>query len=372
MKIKQRVLYNLAQIPGWHTDRRIVVIESDDWGSIRMRSGEAIKQLRKLGLKITDPFNQYDALASEEDLSCLFEVLTKFKDREGNHPVITANTIMANPDFKKIQESDFKEYHFELFTDTLQKYPDHKGSFMLWKEGMKNKVFHPQYHGREHVNIFRWLRALKSSENAVKKGFDHQVFGLREEKGSFRDSFMRALDFQNKEQLEILEKNLLEGLELFKNVFGYASRSFIAPSYVWNEQIEQKLALNQVKYLQGIAYQYIPKIGKEALQKEIHYTGQRNQYRQIYLIRNAFFEPSLYKKKTIEETLNRIEIAFRWNKPAIIGSHRINYIGYLEKRNRDENLILLRDILKVISKKWPEVEFMTTDQLGDLITGNNM
>lgn len=368
MKIKRKFYNNILQLPGWHTKRKIVVLESDDWGSIRMRSKETIEQLRAKGIKINDPYNQYDALASEEDLSCLFEVLTAFKDSRGNHPILTANTIMANPDFKKIRESDFKEYHFELFTDTLQRYPEHKGAFRLWKEGMYKGVFRPQYHGREHVNIFRWLKALNNAENAAKKGFDHEVFGFREDNNmEMRKGFMRALDFETREQLEILEKNLLEGLELFKNIFGYASGSFIAPSYVWNGQIEEKLAGKGVKYLQGISYQYIPEIGRESLHKRLHYTGQKNRYGQIYLTRNAFFEPSLERKKTINETLHRIGIAFKWGKPAIIGSHRVNYIGYIEKRNRDENLILLRDILTAILKKWPEVEFMTSDQLGDLI-----
>ena len=35
------VLRNIRNIPGWQTKRKIVVVESDDWGSIRMRSSEA-------------------------------------------------------------------------------------------------------------------------------------------------------------------------------------------------------------------------------------------------------------------------------------------------------------------------------------------
>jgi hypothetical protein len=32
------IVRNLANLPGWCTNRKIVVIESDDWGSIRMPS----------------------------------------------------------------------------------------------------------------------------------------------------------------------------------------------------------------------------------------------------------------------------------------------------------------------------------------------
>ncbi|MEZ4841523.1 MAG: hypothetical protein R2821_08445 [Flavobacteriaceae bacterium] len=124
--------HNISQLQGWHTSRKIIVIESDDWGSIRIPSADTIELLKKRGIEINDPYNLNDSLASEQDLSCLFEVLASFKDSKGNHPVITANTIMANPDFKKIREREFKEYYYELFTDTLQLYPQHhRQSFQL-------------------------------------------------------------------------------------------------------------------------------------------------------------------------------------------------------------------------------------------------
>lgn len=40
MNLKQYITHNLLNIPGWRTNRKIVVIESDDWGSIRMPSQE--------------------------------------------------------------------------------------------------------------------------------------------------------------------------------------------------------------------------------------------------------------------------------------------------------------------------------------------
>jgi len=36
---------HLLNLPGWHTNRKIVVIESDDWGSIRMSSAEDAERL---------------------------------------------------------------------------------------------------------------------------------------------------------------------------------------------------------------------------------------------------------------------------------------------------------------------------------------
>ena len=65
--------------------------------------------------------------------------------------------------------------------------------------------------------------------------------------------------------------------------------------------------------------------------------------------------------------MKEIDLAFFWKKPAIISSHRLNFIGSMQSKNRGNNLILLDELLKKILKKYPEVEFMTSDLLGDLI-----
>jgi hypothetical protein len=69
----------------------------------------------------------------------------------------------------------------------------------------------------------------------------------------------------------------------------------------------------------------------------------------------------------IESCINDIEIAFRWKKPAIVSSHRVNYIGHLSKDNREMGLSQLTDLLGAILKKWPDVEFMSSEQLGETI-----
>jgi hypothetical protein len=62
-----------------------------------------------------------------------------------------------------------------------------------------------------------------------------------------------------------------------------------------------------------------------------------------------------------------IKTAFRWHKPAIISSHRVNYIGAINPANRDNGLLLLSRLLLEIIRIWPDVEFMTTPQLGELM-----
>lgn len=79
-------------------------------------------------------------METEEDLNLLFDVLLSCKTGSGQHPVITANTIVANPDFEKIKESDYKEYSFENSVKTFERFPDCTNSFNLWKKGIA-KIF---------------------------------------------------------------------------------------------------------------------------------------------------------------------------------------------------------------------------------------
>lgn len=369
MSIKQNFTRNVLNIRGPRTKRRIVVIESDDWGTIRMSSKEAYTFFLKNGFPVDKcPYNSNDALESNEDLEKLFEVLSSVKDSNNNPAIITANNITANPDFKKIKSDNFRNYHYEPFTDTLKKYSQHDRVYALYKEGISGKLFRPQFHGREHINLWNWLNALQKNDEDALLAFEKEMFSVSfRTKKNYPEEYLDAFGSVGnlKEQHEIIT----DGLKLFESLWGYKSKSFIAPCYVWDSSLEKTLFSEGVKYLQGIPVQLSPLKENETQRgRRYHFQGEKNVLGQRYLIRNAFFEPALYPKiSLVEDCLERIKIAFRWNKPAIIGSHRLNFIGFINQENRARNLKLFSILLKEIIKNWPEVEFMSSDQLGDAI-----
>lgn len=96
-------------VGGWMTRRKIVVIESDDWGAIRMPSREAYEHLLRAGFDVDRcPYARNDTLETAEDLDALYEVLDSVRDAHARPAVITANTVVANPDFDRIRAADFK------------------------------------------------------------------------------------------------------------------------------------------------------------------------------------------------------------------------------------------------------------------------
>lgn len=363
----KNIIKNLANLPGWRTNRKIIVIESDDWGSIRMSSKKAYQELEQAGIVLNKGYgaryNKYDTLASKQDLESLFEVLTSVKDKHGNHAKITALSLVANPDFHKIKENGFTKYIYEPFTTTLEKY--HRAdAFTLWKQGFDHNIFVPEFHGREHLNIATWLRALQQRDKEALLAFDHGVWGYNRKNGM---GFQAAFDLEMPEDIAIQKNIVADGLTIFEKIHGRKARFFVPPNGPLSNQLEAIAAQGGIKYMST------PKISSEPLgngktKKHYRYIGKKNKYNQTYITRNAFFEPSDSLRDEVNACMAEIELAFKWKKPAVISSHRVNYIGSLDSANSANSLKQLKELLTAIMKKWPDAEFMTSSELGDIIT----
>ncbi|WP_221659306.1 hypothetical protein [Bacteroides salyersiae] len=361
--IKNRIYTYINERKGYTTDRRIVVIESDDWGSIRMPSIDVFNKMVTLNLDVAGRcYNENDSLATKEDLSLLFDVLSNYKDCKGNSPKITANTCVANPDFEKIKASDFSSYFYEPFTTTLERYPH--CSFDSWKEGIAEHLFVPQLHGREHLNAEKWICELQQRNPELRAAFELQTWGIRYNK--LKESVVEEFIVNSDKSVELQKEALKEGMQLFKKIFGYVSKSFIAPCYTWNTELNETLEQIGVDILQGNYFQYLSKKGR-ITDTLYHYMGERNSLNQVYLIRNCLFEPTQNPQLNKDFCLKGIKKAFDLKKPAIISAHRLNFIGAIRPKNRDNNLRQFSDLLQMIVKYWPDVEFMSSNELGDFI-----
>jgi hypothetical protein len=367
------ILRNASNLIGWSTPKKIIVIESDDWGAIRMSSKEALVELAKRGVvpSSTDEarYLSNDGLASEDDLACLFEVLTLHKDSIDNHCKFTAVGLTANPDFKKIKADNFRNYHYELLPETLSRYPCHSKSFKLWEEGIRNHIFVPQFHGREHLNVSNWMKALQEGEEDTRIAFEHEVYGITPRKPINHVSYQAAFDVFDPSDIASQKLVIQDGLAQFEALFGYKASFFVPTNGPFNNSLEKDLASNGIKYIGASKLQHEP-IGFGKTRWVFHYIGQKNKYNQRYLTRNCFFEPSSdLQSDWVDSCLAEISIAFKWNKPAVISSHRVNYIGWLNPDNRNHGLKELSRLLKSIKQQWPDVTFMTSEEMGKLVEG---
>lgn len=356
---------------GWRTKRHLVVIESDDWGTIRMPSREVYDEFLRRGIRVDrDAYCRYDNLATKHDLENLFEVLNSVKDKNGHPAVITANTLSANPVFDKIRESNFTEYYFEPFMDTLKRDAAHEGAWEMWQQGMAEGVFHPQSHGREHLYVKKWLQTLRSGDKVTRAAFDLGTWGLTYLADSSIDYYyLGAFNSELDKDIKEFEVIIDDALRMFKELFGYESLSFIPTTYEWSPKIEPCLSQHGVKYIQSTFQQKVPIGDDEGVKWQYRgFQGTRTKAGLIRLHRNCFWEPSTKDNYDwYSDCMKRIEIAFRWGKAANISMHRVNFIGSIDSKNTDRNLPEFKRLLREIVKRWPDVEFVTSDQLGEII-----
>lgn len=367
--LKNSIRDNLINFLGWRTDRKIIVIESDDWGSIRMPSKKIYYKLKKT--RIDHTLSLYDSLDSLErfdDFTHLLELGSQFKDHKNNPIVFTLNTVLQNPDFEKIKESKYNKFYGVPFFKSYQQYygEDLK---KLWFKGIEENIIKPQFHAREHLNQYLWLKDLKNGNKDVITAFDHDFFAVKTKtSSSLRNHYLATYFSETKEEFESVCLVTREGLKMFKNVFGYNSDTFIASNYCWPKELEEILNENRVKGIQtqqgNIYTDY--KNGRTVVKR--FYTGQKNKFNQSFTVRNVMFEPYLDPRKDwVDSSLKQIKNAFFWKKPAIICMHRINFASEMDTKNRDRNLKALKKLIGEIIKRFPCVEFMSSDQLSKLI-----
>ncbi len=368
-KAKNSVLDSWSNLRGLRTRRRFVVFDSDDWGAIRMRDPVAFGELVGHGLQMEAcAYDRLDCIEGGADLEQLFNLLNSYRDKNGDPPVFTFNTIMGNPNFDAIKASEFTTYVHEPF---LKSYLRYRGEDLepLWRNAIREKIIQPQFHGREHVNVGLWMRDLQQGHREVRCAFEYDYYGLTTTTSAERRRDYLAAHWPAAAgHLEPIRSSVAEGLELFETTFGFPSRSFIACNYVWPDELESTVAEYGVRLLKGQRGQIRPSADGTKVSIRRPYTGQRNHLGQWYAVRNVLFEPFEDSAKDwVGSALWQISDAFLWRKPAIISTHRVNYVGGMGLEHRDRSLRLLNELIGKILARWPDVEFISADELIDVM-----
>jgi hypothetical protein len=358
-----------AYLRGWKTTQKIVVIESDDWGSIRTSSRTAYEDLVDNGYPMDRSCYSFDALETSEDLELLFEVLNSVRDCTGRPACLTANMVMANPDFEKIRDSGYQNYYYKPVSSMLAELPDRENVADLWRVGFHKRLFIPQFHVREHVCWWQWLKALRDQETEAVETFRLGMCGVpfassKKSKSFFTPLFVDA---------DILLGNgvdqgimIREGVALFEDHFEFKSLSTVAPNLTWTDETELNWASLGIRYIQGGLMQ---NLNQSQQKKRLHFLGERSMSQGYYLVRNCKFEPSALPKRGRHwiRCLLEANLSFALGKPAIISSHRVNFIGSINSANRSSGLRQLSYLLHAICNRWPDVYFLSTPELGYMI-----
>lgn len=373
MSIKGNLRFLYTQLKGFKSKDKIVVIESDDWGSEYVPSLKVRQYLKDRGIAMDGNAHlKVDTLEKAEDMYALYEtlqyIIKKYPDKK---PSVTCNFIMTNPDYKKIKSTGYEKYYYEPFTTTYLAKNENDNTWESVQEGLKENLIKAQFHGREHINITEWFKLLKEGHKEFTEAFKVGCYAINSNTlGRKRDNLLSAFDFYEEDSKKFILESIEEGMDMFQNLFQYNSISAVAPRYVWNDDVEKVLNKKGVSSIQTSINQLVPNIN--GYQKALHYTGEKGNNDIFYTVRNAHFEPS-YSKTTdwVKQVMSKAKIAFAMGTPLIISTHRLNFVSGLDEENRSRNLSLLKELLEQLIKDYPDVTFLNSIELATIINNKH-
>jgi hypothetical protein len=351
---RKRLFRRLDYWADWRCVEPVVVFESDDWGMERRACSQL---LRAYG----EPSEWADEeLETAEDLTRLYEVLEHYQDEYDRPACFTANFVVANPDYDAIAASDFTSYA----DIPIGQKNELRGG---WLDGLRRRVFAPQYHGRSHFWPEAWLSDLRSQVAGARALFDGRCHGgLSLLKGQGWRYHSEYMDWNTGEERssDALLRWLKEGLDFFREMFGFFPRSTIASHYILTPSMARAWRVAGGEFVQGTNYRILRGADSQ-VQILSHSLGESSPEGLLMLGRTVKFDPRPQRPlHGADAALQRITECFRNNVPAIIDTHRINFTGAW----RDSSLQALDDLLKGLKPYRPR--FLSSVEIGEAI-GNS-
>lgn len=239
------------------------------------------------------------------------------------------------------------------------------GTIESWIKAVRGGLFHIGYHGREHLNVPIWMEFLQERESLTRECFHQQFYSVPEPALAPWCSAFRAANFCMSEAVWPQYREILrDGLQMLNELFEGRVTSYCPPNGISHPELDTDLAELGVQTIVTNYLRYNTDL-RGGVTRQLLWFGQRNDCGQIYHVRNCVFEPVIGNQ--LEKAMRGIVAAFRWGKPAVISTHALNYIGGLSIQNRDQGLQKLRSLLNEIVKRWPDVEFMSSDEMSATI-----
>lgn len=347
-----------------------VVIQSDDWGSIRVpQNSEALEILHNRSNKLSI-FQKFDTLDGHEDWFALVALLDSIQDRTGKKPVFTSNFVTGNPNFEQIKSHQFTQFFWDPFYLTYEQLNSKSvNTLEIIKHGISKGVIEPQYHGRQHVNHKKWLKSLSAGDENALDFFRLNMWIY----DSFNSNSLRSLNavFDSSDYTrEDVELEFNEGIQVFNQAFGQFPESFIPNNYFFNREWISILSKYGIKSVQGMKYGFETNLLDSAIQFRRYNQKEKLSSNLVNLVRNVVFDPSVdlltQKHYSVNWAKDQIKMAFALKKPIIIDSHRVNYVGGIDANNRNNGIEKLGELLNWLVHKYPKVRFTSTAELATL------
>lgn len=363
----------LKNLPGWHTQRKIVVLAVDDYGNVRLDSQGAYTRLSERFGEPESRFDRFDTMETTEDLVSLYETLSSVRDRHGSPATFTPYTVTLNPDFERMRQCSCDRVYLEPLVDCWGKLssrnPDAWGNLAdTWREGIESGLMQPQFHGGVHFNPRAIDNRLADGDARLLAALEERSLAMLGAETTSGPGWTATFGTSDPDSDRALLTQLIrEGLDAFQGAFGRSAKCYTPPAHEFSPDLVDILNDSNLQAIDLPLIQHY-KTRNARTKKRLNWTGRRFVKALTTQVRNVIFEPGGSSSAT-EQALRQIDVAFRCRKPAIVSSHRVNFCGHIDPANRDRGLRELQKLLKEIVRRWPSVEFMGADDLQAAMSG---
>lgn len=366
------LVQKMLNLSSFHFDLRNmrihpVVFESDDWGMCgETKDRNTLNELLEIehGNARLDKMKYNNTLESSDDLEALFWILKSREDSLGRPAIFTANHVMSNPDFRMIESSGFKSYHYVPislgFPENWAR-GDVKNS---WLRGIKMGVWRAEFHALHHFNYKAWLRSLQSGEKYTRRLFDLGVVYYPKRPITISEYVLnaRAGRYERfKEQMNMI----YTGCKIFRDVFGYWPESTIPPHDIWNFDTELAFFKCGLRYIQTERNRpsavLLPSYAIKSPMKSA-LAGIMIASYFVKVLRNIWLEPD----DSLEYALEAYNYIIKNDLCAVVGTHRVNYVSTVNPGMCSEGRRKLSDFLNFLTED-DKLVFLTVSELSQLI-----
>jgi hypothetical protein len=165
--------------------------------------------------------------------------------------------------------------------------------------------------------------------------------------------------------ISVQQRFISEGKEIFYNAFGYYPHTAIAPHYLWDENTEIALYNEGIRYVQGLPYHQ----ARFPHNMHYHFLGEKNR-NVVYLIRliNLEFQGGRNPQWDYIHAFEEIATAWKYGLPAIVSTHRLNYVGSIDPNMHSSGIRQLDCLLKNLENDFgDEVVYLSDFELAQLL-----
>ncbi len=337
--------------------RPLVLLQSDDWGRVGVRDQEGCEELRAAGLNLGEhPYDLY-SLETAEDVLAVAETLESVRDSVGQPACLEMNFLTSNVDFQKTAAQNFRQIILRPLLEGLPAHWKRPGLYEAYSQGIQKRVFAACLHGATHFchqalaetltdagQRGELLRTLWKAETPYihwrMPWVGYEYWNPNRAEG---EQFLAA-----KEQ----ERWISLAAHWFQQFFGDRAVSACAPGYRADETTRRLWREQGIRIAQN---------GPGAM-----LSPRFDEFGLLHTYRSIDFEPALNPELRFEDGLVVAKKSFAAGVPFIVSVHSINFHSTLAPF-RQRTLPLLRDLLYGLAKFYPDLLFVNSRQLLQIV-----